>query len=186
MDDSYFPARGLKMDLEGGYLKSWKKDYYDTGETHNSSTLAYEALFNLKAAIPLGSRVTLIPQTWNRFMFREPLDFYRNYVGGAMYGRYTYTHMPVIGINHAYMTYDKLDITRADLRINRFKQHYLTLYGNYMLSWDKLTEGFITEQHYGFGAGYSINTIIGPIQLIAHWSDLSRRIGLYFALGFDF
>jgi len=186
MDDSYFPARGLKMDLEGGYLKSWKKDYYDTGETHNSTTRAYEAMFNLKAAIPLGSRVTLIPQTWNRFMFRDPLDFYRNYVGGAMYGRYTYTHMPFIGINHAYKMYDKLDIARADLRINLFKQHYLTLYSNYMIGWEKLAEGFLTEQHYGFGAGYSINTIIGPIQLIAHWSDLSRRIGLYFALGFDF
>jgi hypothetical protein len=44
----------------------------------------------------------------------------------------------------------------------------------------------VLQHNYGFGAGYSLNTIIGPIKVIAHWSNLSRRVGFYFALGFDF
>ena len=42
------------------------------------------------------------------------------------------------------------------------------------------------EHHFGLGAGYSINTIVGPIQLILHWSDISRSLGIHFSLGFDF
>lgn len=185
MDDNYFPSRGVQMELEGGYYKCWDKlideDFPSTSTGH-----FYEAVLNFKAAFPLGNRVTLIPMTWNRYMFKEPYIYYLNYVGGMMPGRYAQQHMPFIGINHTYLSLNHLDIARADLRINLFKQHYLTLYGNYMIGWEKLQSSYLVEQHYGFAAGYSINTIIGPVQAVIHWSDLSRRIGFYASLGLDF
>ena len=185
LDDNYFPHRGLKTKLEGGV-------YYGWGHLEEDGTMlpygayAYEGTFDLKTAIPLGDRVTLIPQTWNHLLFGEPIGFYTNYIGGTMYGRYTQTQIPFIGLNHVYQTFDKLNVVRTDLRINLFRQQYLTLYANYMLEWDYFMNYFYSSQHYGFGAGYAINTIVGPIQFIIHWSDISRTLGAHFSLGFDF
>ena len=186
MDDLYFPKRGLTIRLEGGAYYGWGNYINADGDIVPYRQRFYEAMLDLKTAIPFGSRVTLIPQMWNRYLFGLPYSFYRNFVGGTMYGRYTESQMPFIGINHAYQTNAFVDIIRADLRVNLFKQHYATLYANYMFDWDKFGSEFLSEHAYGFGAGYSINTIIGPVQLIVHWSNLSRRVGVHFSLGYEF
>ena len=176
MDDSYFPTRGLQIRLEGGAYYGWGNVEGDDGNRYPYHNHFYEGIFNLKSAIPLGSRVMLIPQTWNRWLFGSTFGIYGNYIGGTRYGRYTQTQMPFIGLNNAWLAYDKADIARADLRINLFRQQYLTLYTNYLFEWDMLGGEFGFEQHFGLGAGYSINTIVGPVQLILHWSDISRTV----------
>ena len=188
MNDSYFPTSGLKIKLEGGAYYGWGNYVDEEGEKIPFHSLFYEGLFDLKAAIPLGSRVTLIPQMWNRWLFGEPgmRSFYKNYVGGTMYGRYTQTQMPFIGINNTYLGGSKVDIVRADVRVNLFKQHYATLYANYLFSWYELNPDNALEHYLGLGAGYSINTIVGPVQFIVHWSNLSKRVGFHFSLGYDF
>ena len=186
LDDAYFPAKGLRLHLEGGYDHVWGEKDLEAEDDIAYKQSAYEAQLNLKAAIPLGERVTLIPQMWNRWLFGDPFAYYSNYVGGTRYGRYLKSQMPFIGINHTYLTYDKVDIARADLRINLRRQHYLTLYANYMFEWDIESSHSIFDHHYGFGAGYAVNTIVGPVQFLAFWSDLSRSVGFHFSLGFDF
>ncbi len=186
MDDGYFPTRGVQFRVEAGGYYGWTSLYNEAGDRFVEPYHFYDAQFDMKVAIPLGRRVTLIPQTWNRFLFRDPFSYYMNYVGGTMYGRYTPMQMPFIGVNHTYACNNKVNIARADLRVNLFKQHYATLYANYMLDWDWYSDDAVFQHHYGFGAGYSINTIIGPVQVIVHWSNLSRRVGFHFVLGFDF
>ena len=177
MDQMYFPTRGLKIDIIGDARYHFKNR--DWG---------FDPQFNLIAAIPLGRKVTLIPQTYNRWIFgNDSHRYYANMVGSYMAGRYVPWHLPFVGINHTFDASWRVDIARLDLRVNLFKQHYLTLMGNYMANWD-YTPGFdlMLENYYGFGAGYSINTIVGPVKLIAHWSNLSKRVGFYFSLGYDF
>ena len=169
LDDNYYPRRGLQTGLSGAALMSY--GYW-----------GFDARLDLKTAISFGDRVTLMPQTYNRWLFRQVFRYQDNFVGGYAYGRYADWHLPFIGINHAFACRERVDIARLDLRVNLFRQHYLTLLGNYMANWDAETyEGF-----YGFGASYSINTIIGPVRFLAHWSNLSRKVGVYFSLGFDF
>ena len=186
LDDKYFPTRGMNLQIEGGAYKGW--GHYDdlAGTSVPYNSVFYEGKLDLKGAIRLGSRITLIPQTWNRVLFGESFGFYRNYVGGTRYGRYTPSQMPFIGLNNTYHVLDKVHIARADLRFNLFKQHYLTLFTNYLYSWDLANSYFLHEQHFGLGAGYSLNTIVGPIQLVLHWSDISRSLGVHFSLGYDF
>ena len=186
LDDNYFPTRGLNLKIEGGAFYGWGKYETDDEELVPHSNRFYEGKLDMKGAIRLGNRTTLIPQTWNRLLFGESFGFYRNYVGGTRYGRYTQTQMPFIGLNNTFHVFDKVHIARADLRVNLFRQHYLTLYANYMFTWDYTMNLFLKEHHGGVGAGYSINTLIGPIQLILHWSDISRSLGVHFSLGFDF
>ena len=176
MDDTYFPTRGLKVDIAGD-ARYQLKDH----------TWGFAPIINLKAAIPLGRRVTLIPQTYNRWVFGMSYRYYGNMVGGYMPGRYTLWQMPFVGINHTYSAASRVDIARLDLRINLFKQHYLTLMGNYMANWYPASlVNAPLQNFYGFGAGYSINTIVGPVKVIAHWSNLSKRVGVHFSLGYDF
>jgi len=186
LDNKYFPSRGVQFRLEGGAHYGWTFLTSDSGERWRDDYPFYDVQFDLKTPIPLGSRVALIPQTWNRWLFGSPFSFYQNYVGGTMYGRYTQTQMPFIGINHVILAYDKVDIFRTDLRVNLFKQHYATLYANYMLNWERGGDEIFTQHYYGFGAGYSLNTIVGPVSLIVHWSNVSKRVGFHFSLGFEF
>lgn len=169
MDNSYFPTRGLKIDLHAA--------------VHNSPESWFEeGRIDIKAALPLGNRVTLIPQTYNRWMFGSLPRYYRNNIGGLMQGRYAPWHLPFAGINHAHSAQDRVDIVRADLSVNLFRQHYLILTGNYLYEWD---EDYYAD-NVGFAAGYAVNTLIGPVRFVAHWSTLSRRPGFHFSLGCDF
>ena len=176
MDETYFPTRGVQIDLLG-----------DARYNLENRAWGFDPQFNLKAAIPLGRRVTLIPQTYNRWIFGPTYRYFSNIVGGYMAGRHTPWQMPFVGINHTFKCMSNVDIARLDLRINLFKQHYLTLMSNYMADWFIASGApLLLEHYYGFGLGYSINTIVGPIKLIAHWSNLSKQVGVHFALGYDF
>ena len=170
LDDSYFPERGMETEFGGAIA-------------YSTEGLFYEARLDFRTAIPLSSRLTLIPQTYNRWVFGSPLRYYGNYIGGSVPGRYIPWQLPFIGINHVHRAYNRVDIVRADLRANLFGKHYITLTGNYLLDWEP---GNQPHRDLGVGASYAINTIIGPVQLITHWSTLSRSVGFYFSLGYDF
>ncbi|MBR1538353.1 MAG: BamA/TamA family outer membrane protein, partial [Bacteroidales bacterium] len=171
LDDSYYPRGGHQFNL----LASATDQY---GE------FVYDARLDYKVAIPLGRKVTLIPQTWNRWIFGLPQRYYHNMVGGYVAGRYAPWHLPFVGINNAHWTSAKTDIARIDLNINLFGEHYLTLTGNYLAEWD--FGGEPLTGNFGAGAMYSVNTVIGPIQFCTHWSTLSKKVGFYFSLGYEF
>lgn len=186
LNDAYFPTQGIQLRLEGGAYFVWGEKDIDIDDVTVYRRRAYEAQLDFKAAIPFGGRVTLIPQLWNRWLFGNPFPCYSNYIGGTMYGRYTQKQIPFIGLNNAYSVYDRVNVARADLRVNVFKQHYATLYANYMFNWDVYPGLNLFGHHYGFGLGYAVNTLVGPIRLLVHWSDLSRTVGVHFSLGYDF
>lgn len=182
LDDGYFPTRGFQFRLKG----SAGNPLYEKGSLIDREAWSFEGVLDFKVAIPLGKRVVLIPQTYNRWIFGALERFQLNNVGGLMIGRYLPQHMPFVGINRTYQTADLTDIFRTDVRVNLFRQHYLTLIGNYMAEWYNNKPGFTFNGHFGAGASYSINTIVGPVSLTAHYSNLSRSLGVYFALGYDF
>ena len=134
----------------------------------------------------MGSRVTLIPQFYNRWLFGSHYRYNHNLVGGYLPERYVPWQMPFVGINNTYAPSTKTNIARADLCINLFGQHYLTLVGNYMAEWDFNDPDNYLNGSFGAGAIYSVNTVVGPIHLCAHWSTLSRSFGAHFSLGYYF
>ena len=148
--------------------------------------MAYEGRFDLKAAIPLGQRVTLIPQLYNRWMTSDYDRYSSNLIGGYMPERYTPWQMPFVGINNTYISSNTIDIARIDLSINLFGQHYLNLIGNYLAEWWLNSPVDKFRGYFGTGAAYAVNTIVGPIQLCAHWSTLSHKFGMHFSLGYYF
>ena len=39
---------------------------------------------------------------------------------------------------------------------------------------------------FGAGVEYAYNSIVGPIRADLHWSNITRSVGFYLSLGYDF
>ena len=89
-----------------------------------------------------------------------------------------------MGINNVHRTRSNTDIARIDLRVNIVGEHYLTMIGNYLAEWG--FDDHTLDSNFGAGIAYSVNTVVGPIQFGTHWSTLSKRVGCYFSLGYEF
>ena len=140
--------------------------------------------------------------SWNP-VFNGPVPAYpamNNVVGGTEMGRYIDQQLPFIGVNNISFAFNNLAIVRADVRTRLFKNHYLTAIVNYArssvdmdnffkeketLQWSELYD-YNASNWWGAGLRYSIDSKIGPISFDVSSSNISKRVNLYFSLGYFF
>ena len=140
--------------------------------------------------------------SWNP-VFNGPVPAYpamNNVVGGTEMGRYIDQQLPFIGVNNISFAFNNLAIVRADVRTRLFKNHYLTAIVNYARSsvdmdnffkeketllWSELYD-YNASNWWGAGLRYSIDSKIGPISFDVSSSNISKRVNLYFSLGYFF
>lgn len=180
LDNGYFPREGFSAHLR-----------YDLVSRHYDGP-DYPGFFGIVTAsgqlpVPVGSRFTLIPQGWARFIVGDDIPIpYANLLGGEMARRYVDHQIPFIGIGNATFRRNNLVVLRADLRLELARNNYLTAMANYsrdFYSFDQFETG---ENLWGVGLGYAYNTVAGPFKAQLHWSAMTRKVGLYLSLGFDF
>ena len=97
-------------------------------------------------------------------------------------------------------SFNNIAILRADIRIRLFRGHYITAMFNYgrssidlknffkespLLEWNSLYD-YNASDWWGAGIRYSIDTKIGPISFDISSSNVSRKVNLYFNLGYYF
>ena len=141
-------------------------------------------------------------EAWNP-IFNGPVPCYpslNNMLGGAEMGRYIDQHLPFIGLNKISLAFNNLAIGRLDVRTRLFKKHYLTAMFNYgrsgvdlksfvgkedALRWDELY-GYNASNWWGAGLRYAIDTKMGPLNFDISSSNISRKVNLYFSLGYYF
>lgn len=139
---------------------------------------------------------------WNP-IFKGPVPCYpsmNNILGGAEMGRYIDHHLPFIGLNDISLAFNNLAIGRLDIRTRLFKKNYLTAMFNYgrsgidmksflgneeTLQWENLYN-YNTSNWYGAGVRFSVDTKIGPLNFDISSSNISRKVNLYFSLGYYF
>lgn len=216
MDKRYYPSRGLN--LSGGYTADLLK--------HGSKS--FKPIHNLavdfKAVIPVGEVIAVIPDVHFRSVFDkniqnspDPLSIpvfstvHRNYLGGAIAGRYLEQQVPFVGMNDVTLcgaeyqyiddegnhvgtrTYDHLGVINLDVRFKVIKNLYLSALGGYAHMSKDVLEFFTYKDCVniwaaGIEAGY--DTIAGPIKANVHWSnrcgDAKRGFEFYLSIGFDF
>ncbi|MBP5211123.1 MAG: patatin-like phospholipase family protein [Bacteroidales bacterium] len=201
-DDPYYAKKGLKASLEGQY-----RPY------SNSNSAAFEGMVPLKNGsvslafegylTPWNGPVTFIPQIYHRSVIGRYLPVYTNQFGGLKYGRYVDFQMPFVGTRGVnYGIYSDMTIARCDIRWQIVGKHYLTAMANYMVDGDGLKSYFqkpliidIDGEEFSFkswnaefGAGlkYTYASPLGPICFDLDWSTITKKIGAYFSVGFDF
>lgn len=106
-----------------------------------------------------------------------------------MAGRYLEQQIPFIGVGNAATTGDILLLLRQEFRYRIMKNNYVSAIvnvGDTLPSFNDVTTFDKHDILVGAGLRYSYNTIIGPLSAQLHWSNVTRKVGAYFSLGFDF
>lgn len=183
-DEAYFPKRGISL--------SARADYDFVSPSQPAFTPVLTSRLDLKAAIPLGSRTTFLPDLRLRGIshFGEKDHdglIHTNFVGGRLAGRYTEDQIPFFGFDHVLAMSDQLVNFTAELRYNPIGNLYVSALAGLISADDKLLNllKYPLPDVFAFGAEAAYNTIVGPIRLSIHWSN-AFRWGAHLSLGFDF
>ena len=180
LDHGYFPRQGFSANIRYDLISR----VFDGP--------SYPGFFGILSAqgkmpVPIGPRVTLIPQGGLRFIFGDDIPIpYANVLGGEMAGRYVDHQLPFIGISNAAFRRNNLVVLRMDLRFQLARNNYLTGTFNYGRDFFSFRQFETGEDLWGGGVGYAYNSIVGPLKAIVHWSSVTRSLGFYASLGFDF
>ena len=183
-DAPYFPKRGVSLDVRG--------DYDFVSPSQPAFTPVLTSRLDFKAAIPVGPRVTFLPDIRLRGIshFGEKDHdglIHTNFAGGRLAGRYIEDQMPFFAFDHVYILGDYVINGVAELRFNPIGNLYFSTLGGIILTDDKplgLLKNPLPDV-FGFGAEAAYDTIVGPIRLGVHWSN-AFHWGAHLSLGFDF
>ena len=130
----------------------------------------------------------------------DAVEGVRNVVGGTEMGRYIDHQIPFIGLNKISLAFNNVAIARTDIRTRLFKNHYLTAIFNYARSsmdmknffnesddllWDEIYD-YNASDWWGGGIRYSIDTKMGPLSFDISSSNISKKVNMYFSLGYYF
>ena len=177
-DAPYFPTRGFSYGVEGSYYM--KNRVFGS---HNFGEL--QGTFSFVA--PLGESTALLPVLYTRHLIGGHIPLiYSNAMGGYLPHRYLHQQFPFAGLVGSEFMKHNLTIFRVELRQRLFDDIYASSIVNYAYSindWATLSE---SKEVWGIALQLAYDTTIGPLMLCAHWSDLYRKVGLYFSLGFEF
>lgn len=214
LNQTRFPSRGVKgtIDLNWKINKFTSKgfEHLDYGSFAFGFEGYIPVIENRLVLIPqlYGSflfgegAVNGATDSWNS-IFKGPVPAYpymNNIVGGPDMGRYIDHQLPFIGLKYISMAFNNVGIVRTDVRTRLFRNHYITAIVNYARSsinidnflrdretllWGDLYD-YNASNWWGAGVRYSIDTKIGPLSFDINSSNISRKVNLYFSLGFFF
>ena len=180
LDDGYFPRQGFSAHLRYDLLSR----VFDGPD--------YPGFFGIVSGsgqmpVPIGSRFTLSMKGGFRFIFGDDIPIpFANVLGGEMLGRYVDHQLPFIGINNAAFRRNNLVVLRTDFRYEFLRNNYITAAFNYSRDFYSFRQFETGVDLFGCGLGYAYDTVIGPLKAIVHWSSMTRKVGAYLSLGFDF
>jgi len=181
-DNKSFPTRGVFADV-GGKWYAWSSDF----------------LRNFEQFVQIGGRVGFATTFWDRLTFQyindagftfespesEVFDFY---VGGYNQN-FINTFVPMYGYEFAQVSGNSFLRSEFLLRYRMAKKHYAVFLANYarvdenvFTSGNELFKNVLS----GYAIGYSLDTLIGPIEIKYSWSPENKDGIWLFNLGFWF
>lgn len=181
LDNKYFPTKGLNFI---GNAK-WTFGMRGQNEFKPFPTIALA----YKQVIPLGQPVSFIfdINTRNIFTDEAPLGF-ANVAGGSIAGHYLEQHIPFAGFHQTYLGDTHMAIANAELRVNAFKNFYISALGGILQQGSSLSEELTSFDNAIIGGGLqaAYNTVFGPIKADVTWCTLEKKPGFFISAGFDF
>ncbi|MCR5561740.1 MAG: patatin-like phospholipase family protein, partial [Bacteroidales bacterium] len=178
LDDKYFPTRGLSLGV--GY------EWVLGNDLSQIITLDY------RSPIRFGRAITLIPSLYVRYVVSESTTiednmFVANFAGGAMQGRYFDQQMPFDGFHRCVMLDDFAVDFQLDLRVNPWKNLFLSLKGGAIESASEVSGLFGEEASFIVGGAFeaAYKAIFGPVKFDLQYSR-PFGLGAYFSIGYDF
>ena len=177
-DDGYFPTRGFTA----GASYAWTFLGLPA-KINNFHTVTAEA----KTVIRGGEVFAALPYFNARALFGVDIPVaYFNAMGGSLAARYVDQQIPFMGITNLSAMKSILTVYGLDLRFRLARNHYLTGVINYARDCDKFRDYTKGLGYFGAGVEYAFDTIFGPIKGNVHWSNMTKKAGVYLSAGFNF
>jgi len=180
-DSAFFPKKGFYF--ETNYkMYLFSSDYFDNFK-------AFSQLYgNIGFAITPLNKLTLHLTSDAGITIGDNNNFIHDYHLGGNNENLINTFMPFYGYNVADLSDVSFVKTALEVRYEIFKKNYISLLGNFSRLGDDLwNDGDIfADTRSGYALGYSIETLIGPIELHYSWSPETNNKIWYFNLGFWF
>ena len=178
-NDQNFPTRGSQFDAGFAYCFNRLFD----GDHGNFMA----AQVHFSGVIPMGRHFALITTIDNRTLFGSQIPMaYANVMGGRLYGRYMDQQLPFIGFGRPRVFQNVLTDVSLDLRYQFLNNNYVFLSGAYARDFQNLDHIFENAPMIGASIGYAYNSFIGPLSFNLFWSNLTRRVGGYVSIGYNF
>jgi len=141
-----------------------------------------------RMAFPLSSSTTLCPSIEGRFIQDNNTYLsHSNFIGGiGTFGHYVTQQLSFAGVNYYQLAPNQLIVAGAYLRQHITKNNYLFTQLNYGIGSNTFKNIFDQKQIYGAALGYGYKTPIGPIEFNLNWSNVTKKVGCFFNLGYMF
>jgi NTE family protein len=179
-DSGYFPSRGYSIGATYNYVMGGLISEIDP---------VHIVQFDAAKVFRTGGILDIIPSLYTRLAIGKSLPMaFMNIAGGTLQGRYLEQQVPFIGINYATPLSNKMIKLGIDFRLHLTKNNWLSLKGEAMKHSDAFDSDLLLtgDTLAGLALEYSYNTIMGPLRLNVHNSNLTQRVGAYMSFGFDF
>ncbi|RIJ48369.1 hypothetical protein D1614_11630 [Maribellus luteus] len=177
LDNFYFPNHGTRLELEFSLYSDFK----------NNGNITSALLFNMNKVIPLSPRTVLLFNLHSRTLFDPDFPLVKTtFVGGEPYSQYFNYHMPFIGLSPVTISGRVTNIGFLGLRLQVAKLQYLTFQYNLMVQGNDWREPDDFSTVGGAGVKYSINTLIGPLDVGMGYSEKNKKPTFTGSLGFWF
>ena len=180
-DSKYFPKKGFYIDTE--YL------LYGVSSNYNGNFTTFSQL---------SGRLGFVYTFFNKLTFDliseagvtlgnnedEILDYHL----GGYNENYINTFKPFYGYGFAELNESAFLRTAVTVRYEIFKKNFMSFTGNFARLDDDLWNGgnIFEDTKSGYAAGYGVNTIIGPVELLYSWNPDTNRDFWYINVGFWF
>ena len=179
-DSKYFPSRGAFLQ---GYAKVITTDFVTL---HNNGPLLIGSLkYSLNKS--LSKRLVVSPAIYMRFLWgEETTPFHFSRIGGEDWVETIENQIPFYGMRFAEIQTNEVISSKIEMRYNIFKTHYIHSYfniGAVSNDFDFINNG---RMIIGGGLGYSLNTLVGPINFTITSSSNNDSPITYFSLGYWF
>jgi len=180
-DSGLFPKKGFYF--EANYkMYLFSSDYFDNFK-------AFSQLYgNIGFAITPINKLTLHLTSDAGITIGNNNNIIHDYHLGGNNDNFINTFVPFYGYNVADLNEVGFVKTALEVRYEIFKKNYVSFLGNFSRLGDDLWNGgdIFADTKTGYALGYSVETLIGPIELHYSWSPETNNRVWYFNLGFWF
>lgn len=180
-DTKYFPKKGVFLNTEYllyGVSSDFNENFTPFSQLYGRIGFAHTFFNKLTFHILSEAGITLGNND------NGVLDYHL----GGYNENYINTFVPFYGYGFAELNESAFLRTALTARFELFKKNFLSFTGNFgRVNDDIWNDGRIFEDtRTGYAAGYGINTIIGPIELVYSWNPDNNQNFWYINVGFWF
>lgn len=180
-DHRAFARKGLKWNVGYRFFTTDGAEFEEGGGLH-----IVNADFSL--SLPLSPSTILTPSVSGRWISsRNTFYTQSNIIGGINRdGFYMPQQLSFAGVNYIELAKSNLFIGSLSLRQYLSTNNYIFTVANYGQSSEKLFNVDEADHMYGAALGYGYKTPVGPIELNLNWSNVTKKVGVFFNLGYMF